>query len=67
MKTQKDFLNPHGTGNDVSEKSQIYLQEQFVKQVKDDSLPAHQVLTDQNEVLQNEDNTPDNSGPLFVP
>ena len=67
MKTQKDLLDPHGTGNDVPEKSQIYLQEQFVKQVKDDSLPAQQVLTEQNDILQKEDNAPDNSAPLFVP
>ena len=65
MMTQKYFLDPQG--NKVSEKSQIYLQEQFVKQVKDDSLPAHQVLTERNDILQKEDNGLDNSAPLFVP
>jgi hypothetical protein len=45
----------------------IGLQEQFIKQVKDDSLPAHQVLTQQNDSSQKEDRAPDDSAPLFVP
>ncbi len=37
-------------------------QEQFVRQVEDDSLPARQVLTEQKE-----DRDPDQPAPLFVP
>jgi hypothetical protein len=37
-------------------------QEQFIRQVKDDSLPADQILTEQKEDL-----APDDLPPLFVP
>ena len=37
-------------------------QEQFIRQVKDDSLPADQILTEQKEGL-----APDDLPPLFVP
>ena len=67
MNTQIELTNPQSTGNHTSEKAQIRLQEQFIKQVKDDSLPAHQVLTQQNDSLQKEDRAPDDSAPLFVP
>ena len=67
MKTQKELTNPQSIGDETSETAQIRLQEQFIKQVKDDSLPAHQVLTQQNDSLQKEDRAPDDSAPLFVP
>ena len=67
MKTQIELTSPKSTGNESSEKANIGLQEQFIKQVKDDSLPAHQVLTQQNDSLQKEDRAPDDSAPLFVP
>ena len=67
MKTQIELTSPKSTGNEPSEKAHIRLQEQFIKQVKDDSLPARQVLAQQNDSLQKEDRTPDDSAPLFVP
>ncbi len=67
MKTQIELMNTQSTSDDTSEKSQIHLQEQFIKQVKDDSLPAQQVLTQQNNSLQKEEHAPDDSAPLFVP
>jgi len=67
MKTQIKLTNPQSTGDETSETANIRLQEQFIKQVKDDSLPAHQVLTQQNDTLQKEDRAPDDSAPLFVP
>ncbi len=38
------------------------LQEQFVAQTEDDSLPAMQVLTEQKQGLE-----PDTQAPLFIP
>ena len=67
MKTQIELTSPKSTGNEPSDKAHIGLQEQFIKQVKDDSLPAHQVLTQQNDSSQKEDGAPDDSAPLFVP
>ena len=67
MKTQIELMSPKSTGNVPSEKTAIGLQEQFIKQVKDDSLPARQVLAQQNDSLQKEDRAPDDSAPLFVP
>ena len=40
----------------------LHLQEQFIKQVRDDSLPADQVLTEQME-----DRTTEEPASLFVP
>jgi hypothetical protein len=67
MKTQIELRDTKDNDDETSDKGHISLQEQFVKQVKDDSLPAHQVLTQQTDRLQKEDRAPDDSAPLFVP
>jgi hypothetical protein len=67
MKSKAKLLNPQGSGEAPSGIPQIRLQEQFIKQVKDDSLLADQVLTERNESQQKEDRAPDDSAPLFVP
>ena len=67
MKTQMILINPQAIDNKNSGQPQIPLQEQFIKQVKDNSLPANQVLTERNEHMQKEDRASDNSTPLFVP
>jgi len=45
-----------------TEPMEISLQEHFVEQIEDMSLPAAQVLTDQQETRETDSNTP-----LFVP
>jgi hypothetical protein len=67
MKTQIELIDTKGNDDETSDMGHIGLQEEFIKQVKDDSLPAHQVLIQQTDRLQKEDHAPDNSAPLFVP
>jgi hypothetical protein len=67
MKTKTKLINPHGIATETSDQSQIRLQEQFIKQVKDDSLLAVQVLTERKDHKQKEDRATDDSAPLFVP
>jgi hypothetical protein len=62
MKPKMKTTNVQNAGKRILPEQQIYLQEQFVKQVKDDSRSANQVLTEQKD-----DRLPDNSAPLFVP
>ncbi len=49
-------------GKAILPKQEIHLQEQFVRQIKDDFLPANQVLAQQKD-----ERTPDDPAPLFVP
>ena len=55
-------MDAQNAGKGVPPEQEIYLQEQFIKQVKDDSRSANQVLTEQKD-----DRLPDDSAPLFVP
>ena len=47
MKPKTKIMNVQNAGRGVLPEQEIRLQEQFIKQVKDDSLPADQVLTEQ--------------------
>jgi hypothetical protein len=67
MKTKTKLINPQGAEEETSDIPQVRLQEQFIKQVKDDSLLADQVLIERNDSKQKEDRAPDDSAPLFVP
>ena len=67
MKKQAMLTTPRDADNENSVQPQIHLQEQFIKQVKDDSLPANQVLIERNENMQKGDRASDNSTPLFIP
>jgi hypothetical protein len=68
MKTQPSSLGLQDAADENSTQPQIRLQEQFIKLVKDDSLPASQVLAEQNEHMQKGDRQgSDNLTPLFVP
>ena len=62
MKPKIKTTNVQKAGKGVPPEQEIYLQEQFIKQVKDDSRSANQVLTEQKD-----DRLPDDSAPLFVP
>ncbi len=48
--------------DNTGEAEHIPLQEQFIRQVEDDSLSAAQVLTEQKQARE-----PDDPAPLFVP
>ena len=67
MKTQTKLIGPQDAGCETSGQLQVYLQEQFIKQVKDDSLLANQVLAEQSDSMQKEDRAYADSAPLFVP
>jgi hypothetical protein len=60
-------MSPQDADDQDSGKPLNRLQEQFIKQVKDDSLPANQVLTERNEHMQKDDRASDNSTSLFIP
>ena len=62
MKPKVKIVDGKSAGTGILLEQSVPLQEQFVNQVKDDSLPADQVLTQQKE-----DRTPDHQAALFVP
>jgi hypothetical protein len=62
MESKGKILDGQKAGQKFLLEGEIPLQEQFIKQVKDDSLPADQVLTEQKE-----DRTPEDPSSLFVP
>lgn len=62
LEPKVNILDGQSPGKEPLLEREIPLQEQFIKQVKDDSLPADQVLTEQKE-----DRTPDDPAALFVP
>ncbi len=62
MKPKSKTMDAQNAGEGIPPKQEIHLQEQFIKQVKDDSRSASQVLTEQKD-----DRLPDDSAPLFVP
>ena len=62
MKPKMKTTEVQNAGKGILPEPEIHLQEQFVKQMKDDSLPANQVLTEQKD-----DRTPDDPASLFVP
>jgi hypothetical protein len=62
LEPKVNILDGQNPGKESLLEREIPLQEQFIKQVKDDSLPADQVLTEQKE-----DRTPDDPPALFVP
>jgi len=65
MKTQIEGIDLND--NESKTHPEIPMQEQFIRQVKDDSLPANQVLTQKNDSSQNNTNDTRDSAPLFVP
>lgn len=67
MKTIKGSKAHQGASNEKTELTQIAMQEQFIKQVTDNSLPADQVLIERNDSVQNENRALNNQAPLFVP
>jgi hypothetical protein len=67
MKTQTVRIDPNDDVKETKTHTDNLLQEQFIRQVKDDSLPANQVLTQQNDSSKNEDRGTGDSAPLFVP
>lgn len=62
MKPKVKIMNHQNPGKQILFERDIPLQEQFIWQVKDDSLPAGQVLTEQKE-----DRTSDDQSALYVP
>ena len=62
MKPKVKITDRQDPGKQFLFERDIPLQEQFIKQVKDDSLPADRVLTDQKE-----DRTTGDQSALFVP
>ena len=62
MKPIVKIMGHQNPGKQVLFETEIPLQEQFIRQVKDDSLPAGQVLTEQKE-----DRTSDDQSALYVP
>lgn len=66
MKTIEGSKAHQGAGKENTEQTQIGLQDQFIKQVTDNSLPADQVLTERNDSVQKENRTLNNPAPLFV-
>jgi hypothetical protein len=62
MKPKVKTMDGQNVTNASLLEQEIPLQEQFIKQVKDDSLPANQVLTDQKQ-----DHMSDDPASLFVP
>jgi hypothetical protein len=62
LEPKVNIIDGQSAGKDFLLERKVPLQEQFIKQVKDDSLPADQVLTEQKE-----DRTPDYQAALFVP
>jgi hypothetical protein len=67
MKKRTRMIDPQREGGELSGEDRVRLQEQFIKQVEDSSLPASQVLTERNKSLQKDDRAPDDSAHLFVP
>jgi hypothetical protein len=67
MRTKTEGIEPNDDVNEVTTHPEIRMQEQFIRQVKDASLPADQVLTQQNNNSQNNDTATRDSAPLFVP
>ena len=62
MKPKVKIMDGKSAGTEILLEQSVPLQERFINQVKDDSLPADQVLTQQKE-----DRTPDDQAALFVP
>jgi hypothetical protein len=67
MKTQTERIDLKDNIGDSKTHPEIPMQEQFIRQVKDSSLPANQVLTRKNDSSQNNDTATRGSTPLFVP
>ena len=67
MKTRTEGIDLNDNVDESKTHPEIPMQEQFIRQVKDSSLPANQVLTQKNDSSQNNDTATRGSTPLFVP
>jgi len=67
MKTTERSIVHQDADKEPMEQTLIGLQEQFIKQVTDNSLPADQVLIEQNDSVQKEKPAQKNQAPLFIP